>query len=218
MSVWPASGGARYHTGFVRAFLAWLYGAALTLGGPGLFAVAALDSSFISLPQINDLLVVLMVTQHKSWMVYYAAMATFGSVAGCYVIYYLAGKGGEAFLRRRMKSGHLEKTLAAYKRHGLLALMVPALLPPPAPFKLFVLAAGVAKVKPLHFVTAIVVARGARYLALGVLAIYYGDAALELMRTHGRTVALVLVGIIVAAGVAWWLLQRRHTAAQTPAG
>ena len=66
--------------------------------------------------------------------------------------------------------------------------MVPALLPPPAPFKLFVLAAGVAEVRPLQFVSAIAVARGARYLALGVLAIYYGDAALELMRTRGRDV------------------------------
>jgi membrane protein YqaA with SNARE-associated domain len=202
----------------VRSFIAKLHLFAIGLGGPGLFGIAFLDSSFISLPQINDLLVVLMVTRHKAWMVYYAAMATFGSVAGCYVIYYLAGKGGEAFLRKRMKSGHLEKTLAAYKRHGLLALMVPALLPPPAPFKLFVLAAGVAKVKPLHFVTAILIARGARYLALGVLAIYYGDAALELMRTHGRTVALVLVGVIVAAGIAWWLLQRHHATPRPQAG
>jgi membrane protein YqaA with SNARE-associated domain len=202
----------------VRSFISTLHLFAIGLGGPGLFGIAFLDSSFISLPQINDLLVVLMVTQHKSWMVYYAAMATGGSVAGCYVIYYLAGKGGEAFLRRRMTSGHVEKALAAYRRHGLLALMVPALLPPPAPFKLFVLAAGVAKVKPLHFVTAIAVARGARYLALGVLAIYYGDAALELMRTHGRAVAFVLVGIIVAAGIVWWLLQRRHATPRTQAG
>jgi membrane protein YqaA with SNARE-associated domain len=162
------------------------------------------------LPQINDLLVVLMVTQHKNWMLYYAAMATFGSLAGCYVIYVLARKGGDAFLQQRMKRGALERTLAAYKRHGLLALMVPALLPPPTPFKLFVLAAGLAHVRPHQFVLAIVVARGARYLALGILAIYYGDAALELMRTHGRIVALVLVGVLVAAGVSWWLWQRRQ--------
>lgn len=186
---------------------------AIGLGGPGLFGIAFLDSSFLSLPQINDLLVVLMVTQHKSWLVYYAAMATLGSVTGCYVIYYLAGKGGEAFLRKRMQHGTLERTLAAYKRHGLMALMIPALLPPPAPFKLFVLAAGVAKVRPLQFVTAIAIARGARYLALGVLAVYYGDSALELMRTHGRTVALVLVGILLAGVLLWWVLQRRRSQA-----
>lgn len=185
---------------------------AIGLGGPGLFAIAFLDSSFISLPQINDLLVVLMVTQHKEWMLYYAAMATFGSLAGCYTIYYLAQKGGDAFLRRRLKPGALERTLAAYKRYGLMALMVPALLPPPAPFKLFVIGAGLAHVGPLQFAVAIVLARGARYVGLGVLAIYYGDAALELMRTQGRTVALGLAGVLVAAGLGWWLLQRRHRA------
>jgi membrane protein YqaA with SNARE-associated domain len=188
----------------VRAFLAWLYGAALALGGPGLFAVAALDSSFISLPQINDLLVVLMVTQNKALMLYYAAMATLGSVVGCYVIYYLAGKGGEAFLKKRTRAGALERTLALYRRHGLLALMIPALLPPPAPFKLFVLGAGLAGVRPLPFVTAIAVARGARYVALGVLAIYFGDAALELMRTRGREVALWLVAAILLGALLWW--------------
>jgi len=90
-----------------------------------------------------------------------------------------------------------------------MALMIPALLPPPAPFKLFVLAAGIARVRPLQFVVALTVARGVRYVALGVLAIYYGDAALEMMRTHGRTVALVVVGFVVAAALAVWLIRRR---------
>ena len=192
----------------MRAFISSIYTFALSLGGPGLFAVAFLDSSFVSLPQINDILVVLMVTEHKALMVYYAFMATAGSVAGCYVIYYLANKGGEAFVRKRLKAGHVERSLALYRRHGLLALMVPALLPPPAPFKLFVLAAGLANVRPLQFVLAIAAARGLRYLALGILAIFYGDAALELMRTHGRTVAIVLAGLLLAGGVLFWLRTR----------
>ena len=202
----------------MRAFISWIYALALSLGGPGLFAVAFLDSSFVSLPQINDVLVVLMVTEHKSLMVYYAFMATAGSVAGCYVIYYLAHKGGEAFVRKRLRPGHVERTLALYKRHGLLALMVPALLPPPAPFKLFVLAAGLANVRPLQFVLAIAVARGLRYLALGVLAIYYGDAALELMRTQGRAVALVLAGLLVLVGVLLWLRTRGAKNGNPPSG
>lgn len=194
----------------MKSFIAWLQGFALAIGGPGLFAVAFLDSSFVSLPQINDILVVLMVTQNKAWMPYYAAMATLGSVAGCYVIYYLANKGGDAFLKKRLNAGHTERALALYQRHGLLALMVPALLPPPAPFKLFVLMAGVAKVRPLQFVVAVAVARGIRYIALGFLAIWYGDAALELMRTQGARVGLVLAGLIVVAAVAWWLIRRRR--------
>jgi membrane protein YqaA with SNARE-associated domain len=194
----------------LRAFINWLNGVALLLGGPGLFAVAFLDSSFVSLPQINDVLVVLMVTEHKTRMVYYALMATLGSVAGCYVIYYLAEKGGEALLRTRISSGRIDRALAVYKRYGLFALVVPALLPPPAPFKLFVLAAGLANVRPLAFVSAIAVARGVRYLALGVLAIYYGDAALELMRTKGAVIGMWLAGLIGVGAAIYYIRSRRR--------
>jgi len=196
----------------LRSFISSLYAFALSLGGPGLFAVAALDSSFVSLPQINDLLVVLMVTQHKAWMPYYAAMATLGSLAGCSIIYVLANKGGEALLRRRVSSHRVDHALELYRRHGVLALMVPALLPPPAPFKLFVLGAGIAGVRPLKFVLGVVIARGLRYTILGILAIYYGDAALELMRTHGPAVGLSVAAIVVVAAVAWFLWSRRRTA------
>jgi membrane protein YqaA with SNARE-associated domain len=195
----------------VKSFINWVYGVALSLGGPGLFIIGFLDSSFISLPQINDLLVVLMVIRNKPLMPYYAAMATAGSVAGCYVLYLIAERGGEAFMAKRLKPGHTARALALYKRHGVLALMVPAILPPPAPFKLFVLLAGVAEVTPLRFIGSIAVARGVRYLVLGVLAIRYGDAALELMRTRGRDAAIWLAVIIVVAAVVWWLTRRRRT-------
>ena len=194
----------------MKSFINWVYGAALALGGPGLFVIAFLDSSFISLPQINDLLVVLMVIRNKPLMPYYAAMATAGSVAGCYVIYFLASRGGEAFLKKQLNAGHIDRGLAAYRRHGVLALMIPAILPPPAPFKLFVLLAGVANVKPIRFVSAIAAARGARYLILGVLAIRYGDAALELMRAHARAIGFSLAGLFLTAAVAWWLWRRRR--------
>jgi membrane protein YqaA with SNARE-associated domain len=195
----------------VRSFINWIQGFALAIGGPGLFIIAFLDSSFVSLPQINDILVVLMVTQNKGWMLYYALMATLGSIAGCYVIYYLADRGGQAFVRRRLRHGHVERALGLYKRHGLLALVVPALLPPPAPFKLFVLMAGVAGVPPLKFVAAIGLARGLRYIVLGLLAIRYGDAAIEYMRAHGRMVALLLIGAIVVGAVLWWAFTRRRS-------
>ena len=199
----------------MQSFINWISEIAQTLGGPGLFVIALLDSSFVSLPQINDVLVVLMVTKYKEWMPYYAAMATLGSVAGCYIIYRLAEKGGEVFLGRRLQGASLQRILGLYRRHGLLALMVPALLPPPAPFKLFVLAAGLANVRPLPFVTAIAVARGARYLALGFLAIHFGDAALHLMQTRGAEVAMWLAAAIVLAAVAWWGWSRWRTVGDT---
>ncbi len=192
----------------MKSLITWIYGSALAVGGPGLFAIAFLDSSFLSLPQINDILVVLMVTANKAAMPYYAAMAMLGSVAGCYTIYSLARRGGEAFLHRRVRAHHVERVLGVYRRYGVLALIVPALLPPPAPFKLFVLLAGVAGVRPMPFVLSIAAARGLRYVALGVLAIWYGDAALELMRTRGRDVALWLAAFITAGAVLWWLWGR----------
>lgn len=191
----------------MQSFIKWIYGLALTLGGPGLLVVAFLDSSFVSLPQINDLLVVLMVVQHKAWMPYYAAMATLGSVAGCYTLYLIAERG-EEFIKRRTRTPRAERVLAAYRRHGVLALMVAAMLPPPAPFKLFVLMAGAAEVRPVPFALSIVAARGLRYLVIGALAIQYGDAALELMRTRGRVVGIWVAVIIVAAALAWWLFKR----------
>lgn len=196
----------------MQSLIKWVYGVALSLGGPGLFVVAFLDSSFISLPQINDLLVVLMVVRNKPLMPYYALMATAGSVAGCYVLYLIAERGGEAFLAKRVKRGHVERALALYRRRGVLALIVPAMLPPPAPFKLFVLLAGVAEVRPLAFVASIAIARGLRYLAIGALAVWYGDFALDMLREHGREAALGVVVLIVAAAIAWWLLRRSSRA------
>ena len=196
----------------MQSFIKWVYGLALSLGAPGLFVVAFLDTSFNSLPQINDLLVVLMVVRNKPLMPYYALMATAGSVAGCYVLYLLAERGGEAFLARRLKRGHIERALAIYRKRGVLALMVPALLPPPAPFKLFVLLAGVAEVRPLAFVTSIALARGLRYLVIGALAVWYGDFALDLLQEHGRDTAIWVAVFIVAAGIAWWLLRRSSRA------
>ena len=196
----------------MQSLIKWVYGIALSLGGPGLFVVAFLDSSFISLPQINDLLVVLMVVRNKALMPYYALMATAGSVAGCYVLYLIAERGGEAFLAKRLHRGHVERAMALYRKRGVLALMVPALLPPPSPFKLFVLLAGVAEVRPLAFVASIAVARGLRYLVIGALAVWYGDVALDLLRQHGREAALWVVVFIVAAAIAWWLLRRSSRA------
>jgi len=196
----------------VQSFIKWLYGVALSFGGAGLFVVALLDSSFISLPQINDLLVVLMVVRNKPLMPYYAFMATAGSVAGCYVLYLIAGRGGEAFLAKRLKRGHTERALALYRKRGVLALMVPAVLPPPAPFKLFVLLAGIAEVRPLAFIASIAVARGLRYLVIGLLSVWYGDIALAMIREHGRAAALWVALLIVAAGIAWWLVKRSSRA------
>ena len=124
----------------------WVQGFALAIGGPGLFLVAFLDSSFLSLPEINDLLVVLLVVQHKELMLYYAAMATLGSVAGCLVLYWFGRRGGEVLVGKRFGGEAIERAMRLSKRYGIFAVGIPAILPPPAPFKIFILLAGVAAV------------------------------------------------------------------------
>jgi membrane protein YqaA with SNARE-associated domain len=190
--------------------MVWAKGLVLAFGGPGLLFVAFLDSSFLSLPEINDFLVVWMVTQHKERLVYYASMATVGSVAGCFTLYWLAWKGGEAFVRKRFKSARVEKGMATVRRYGVLALLVPSILPPPAPFKVFVLLAGVVRVRPISFAMAIAIGRGFRYFAEGLLAVWYGDLALRYIDEHGDHVALGAAILVAVGGLAvvWWRRRR----------
>ena len=189
--------------------VSWLEAFASSLGGPGLFLVAFLDSSFLSLPEINDVLVVLMVTRDEERMLYFAAMATLGSIAGCLVLYVLGRKGGEAILRERLSGPRLEKAIGLFRRFGVLAIIVPALLPPPAPFKVFVLLAGVTKVPWPRFCWAVAVGRGVRYFGEGLLAVRYGDQAVELLRANGPLVSLVVVVLGLLVGGAYLLMRRR---------
>ncbi len=194
----------------------WAETLALSLGGPGLFFVAFLDSSFLSLPEINDLLVIWMVIRHKERMVYYALMATLGSITGCFVLYYLGRKGGDVLLRKRFQGRRLDQAMALFGRYGVLAVIVPAILPPPAPFKIFVLLAGVAKVSPLQFAVAIGVGRGARYFGEGYLALRYGDRAIDFLRDNSQTVALTVAALVLGLGLAYVIWRHRRRPPYNP--
>lgn len=189
----------------------WVQAFAVSIGGPGLFFIAFLDSSFLSLPEINDLLVVTMVIQNKDLMVYYALMAMLGSTAGCLVLYFVGRKGGEKLVRRRFGGERLERAMALSKRYGVLAVAIPAILPPPAPFKIFVLLAGVAHVPILQFVSAIVAARGLRYFGEGWLAVRYGDQALTLIEENSRILSFGLAVVVIVGVISYlfWISRRR---------
>ena len=185
---------------------------ALALGAPGLFLVALLDSSVLSLPEIADLLVIWMVVQHKDRLVLYARSATAGSLAGCLLLYYIGRKGGDALVRKRFRSDAVDRTLASFQRFGVITVLIPSILPPPAPFKIFVLLAGVARIGVGQFAAAIAIGRGARYFAEGLLALWYGDSAMAFIHEHATTVSLWLVGLL-AIGLAGYILwgKRRRT-------
>jgi len=193
-------------------FVGRLRALALALGAPGLFLIAFLDSSFLSLPEIADILVVYMVTQHKSRMLLYVAATLAGSLAGCLVMYYIGLKGGEALVRRHFSGGSVEKARAAFQRHGVMTVLIPSLLPPPAPFKIFVLLAGVTGISAGQFTLAIVIGRGARYLLLGLLAIEYGDRTMTFVSEHAVLVSLVTVGVLAGGFVAYLLWTKAHAA------
>ena len=195
-------------------FVGRLRALAVALGAPGLFLVAFLDSSFLSLPEIADILVVYMVTQHKARMPLYVAAAILGSLAGCLVMYYLGLKGGEALVSKRFGGASAEKARAALQRHGIMTVLIPSILPPPAPFKIFVLLAGVAGIRPAQFTAAIVIGRGARYLLLGLLAIRYGDRTIAYVEEHMVLVSLVTVAAL-AAGFVVYLLWTKAQAAKS---
>ena len=184
----------------------WIQGFAMSLGGPGLFIIAFLDSSFLSFPEVNDLLIIYLTTQHPQRMPYYALMTTLGSIAGCLALYTLARKGGEAFLRRRFHESHVERAMETFRRYGLLSVLVPSILPPPTPFKIFVLAAGVSRVPLWHFVTAIAIGRGTRYFGEGLLAVWYGEAAGAFFQKNAQPIALTLAAtfIVFGAGSIQW--------------
>ena len=192
--------------------VSWVQAFALSIGGPGLFLIAFLDSSFLSLPEINDILVIVMVIEHKDLMPYYATMATLGSVTGCLLLYVIGRRGGEALLRRRFGGPRLERAMELSRKYGVLAVAIPAILPPPAPFKVFVVLAGVSRVPLVQFASAVALGRGFRYFGEGWLAVRYGEAAIELVEQNGRTVSLVLAAFVLVGGLTYFLwTSRRRT-------
>ena len=199
----------------MKTFLAWLQAFALAIGGPGLLIIAFLDSSFLSLPQLNDLLVVTMVVPHPARFAYYALMATLGSLAGCLALYVVGRRGGDALLRTRFGSGYMQRVTRVFQQRGFVALLVAALLPPPAPFKAFVLLGGITRMPVWQFTAAIAIGRGGRFLLIALLAAWYGRQVLDWIEQHGRGVGLALAILVVVAGAAW-IWWRRRAAPRPP--
>lgn len=199
----------------MHRLLAWVQGFAEALGGPGLFIIAFLDSSFLSFPEVCDALIVVLTVHHPERMPLYALSTTLGSIAGCYALYSLGLKGGEAFVRRKFSERHIERAMSLFRRFGMLAVIVPSLLPPPMPFKIFVLAAGVSRMRRVEFLTAAAIGRSVRYFGEGLLALWYGEAALAFLRENMHTIGLWL-GIAILVGGAAFLFWKKRTSTPSP--
>jgi membrane protein YqaA with SNARE-associated domain len=181
---------------------------ALVLGAPGLFLVSFLDSSFLPLPGITDVLLIVMVTRNPGAMLVFVVATVTGSVAGCLVLHYVGRKGGEALVKKRFTGDRIERAMRALRNNGVIAVLVPSLLPPPSPFKLMVLLAGVVGITAGRLATAIAIGRAVRYLAIGYLAVAYGERATTYMRENGTSASIAAV-VVLVAGFCTFLLWRR---------
>jgi len=178
---------------------------------PAMIVIGALDSSLLSLPEINDYLVVGRCFRQPSAVFYFPLFAAIGSVLGCLLLYTIMRRGGQALLRRRFKRENIEKVERAYARYGLLAIAIPALLPPPMPFKIFVATAGTLEYPRSRFLVTVMVARAFRYYVEGVLAVFYGRRVLSFLRDNG----LVIVVICGAAAIIFILIYALVNRGQT---
>jgi len=167
-----------------------------TLGAPGLFLISFLDSSVLTFPVINDLLLIELSIQHPLRMPLYATMAGLGSLLGCLLLYFIAKRGEEAFFHKRAGK-HAHAIRHWVEENVFVGMLMAALLPPPTPFKIFVLAAGVFEMPVATFASAIALARAIRYFAIGYLAIRYGNDALPFLAQHklGVTITALVFGL-----------------------
>jgi membrane protein YqaA with SNARE-associated domain len=183
----------------------WLAKFVAGMGGCGLFAVAFLDSSVLSFPFVTDALMIELSLENPARMPYYAAMAALGSLVGSIWLYLLAKKGGEEFFERRAGAQAL-RVKEWTQKHAFLTVFIPSILPPPFPFKVFILAEGVFQVPLKTFVLGLLLGRWPRYLAEGILAARYGEGVLRFLMAHGSmsVVSIVITIVAVYAASRWF--------------
>lgn len=183
----------------------------ITFGPFGLFVVALLDSSFVPLPSSADALMLLLTTAKPRWMLLYAAVATAGSAAGCLILYYVSRRAGERALKRF--SAKKQKRVKDWiDRYDVISVLVASVLPPPFPFKLFVVSAGVFRFSVTRFLIAIILGRGFRFLLEGYFAIRYGAQAKAVLAQYYPWIGLGLAVLIVAVVLVRALMKRRPEA------
>jgi len=191
---------------------AFIVSVPLYVAGPAMVLIGALDSSLLSLPEINDYLVVARCYAHPRAVFIFPLFAALGSVIGCWFLYTIIRRGGQAVLRRRFRAEHIERVERAYARFGILALAVPALLPPPMPFKIFVATAGAMEFPRRRFLLTILVARSLRYYVEGILAVFYGERVLRFLKNNGLVIVSVVAGVCLLALIVYLLTKRGKAA------
>ena len=194
-------------------FIEWFWGlsrqivgAAIYVAAPMMLLVGALDSSLLSIPEVNDYITIVRVAHNPYEVYYFPLFPALGSVIGCLILYRIAMRG-EQFISKRFHPKHLDRVKELYRKWGLFALVIPALLPPPMPFKIFVASAGALGYPVGRFAAMIFIARLARYYFWGILAYFFRDEVLKMLNWLGDNIPAVLVGL-VAAVILFFIIRR----------
>jgi membrane protein YqaA with SNARE-associated domain len=199
---------------WLAAIARWLevnvIGLPIYLAAPAMIIIGALDSSLLSLPEINDYLVVGRCFKDHSAAFYFPLFAATGSVLGCYLLYTIVRRGGQAVLRKRFNLQSIKRVERAYERFGFFAIAVPAILPPPLPFKIFVATAGALEYPRWKFLLTVMIARSLRYYVEGILAVYYGRRVLLFMKDNGLVIVSIVATLALIALVIYFVVKQRR--------
>jgi membrane protein YqaA with SNARE-associated domain len=192
-------------------------GLPIYLAAPAMIIIGALDSSLLSLPEINDYLVVGRCYKYPTAAYYFPLFAAAGSVLGCNLLYMIVRRGGQAVLRKRFNLASIKRVERAYERFGFLAIGIPAIMPPPLPFKIFVATAGALEYPRWKFLLTVMIARSVRYYVEGILAVFYGRRVLLFLRDNGLVIVSIVATLaLIVFGVYIVVQRRRRPAAQSP--
>ncbi len=198
---------------WLAAVARWLevnvIGLPIYFAAPAMIIIGALDSSLLSLPEINDYLVVGRCFKDHTAVWYFPLFAATGSVVGCLLLYTIVRRGGQAVLRKRFPLQSIKRVEQAYERFGFLAIGIPAILPPPLPFKIFVATAGALEYPRWKFLLTVMIARALRYYVEGVLAVYYGRRVLLFMKDNGLVIISIVATALLIGLLIYFLVKRR---------
>ncbi|MEN3333835.1 MAG: hypothetical protein V7641_3200 [Blastocatellia bacterium] len=197
---------------FIWVYLFDVWRTLRRLGGPGLILMGLIDSSVIPTPGGLDALTIVLTAHERDLWIYYAAMATIGSVLGGYITYRLGRKGGERALARRLSKKRIESVHHAFERWGFATVFVPALLPPPAPLGPFLLGAGAMNYPLPKFLAALTVARALRFTLVAYRASLYGQRLFRVLSRHYTEMlwALLILAVLASITLAIYFLRRRR--------
>jgi membrane protein YqaA with SNARE-associated domain len=188
-------------------YTAWIWALLKPLGIWGVFAIAAVDSALVGMPV--DAVVVGYVYQDRHRFAFYVVMAALGSALGSLPLYLIGYFGGEEVLRKRISEERFQKIHRSFERHEFLTLMLPAMLPPPLPFKVFVLGAAIFEMNWLHFLIAIFAGRLVRFAFWSALALVYGPQIVEVAGNLFRRHFYWVLGVAFLGLLVWLLLRKR---------